>query len=70
MFNAYSAGIDFSRHNPTSVDVRLWRLMVADPLRRYPNESKIANEDVYDDFNLEKPFGLQGFYKKISVCKS
>ena len=25
--NPYSAGIDFSRQNPTSVDVRFWRLM-------------------------------------------
>ena len=24
-FNPYSAGIDFSRQNLTSVDVRLWR---------------------------------------------
>ena len=25
-FNPYSAGIDFSRHNLTSTDVRFWRL--------------------------------------------
>ena len=25
-FNPYSAGIDFSRQNLTSVDVRFWRL--------------------------------------------
>ena len=25
-FNYYSAGVDFSRQNPTSVDVRFWRL--------------------------------------------
>ena len=25
-FNSYSAGIDFSRQNQTSVDVRFWRL--------------------------------------------
>ena len=25
-FNPYSAGIDFSRQNVTSVDVRFWRL--------------------------------------------
>ena len=26
LFNPYSAGIDFSRQNLTSVDVRFWRL--------------------------------------------
>ena len=64
----YSAGIDFSRQNMTSTDVRFWRLfkvdprtvrvkiflMVIDPYHRYSNESERSSEDIYDDFKLKK----------------
>ena len=50
-FNPYSAGIDFSHHNLTSVDVRLVDprtvrvklvIMAVDPYHRYSNKSERA----------------------------
>ena len=32
----------------------------------YSNESKRANQDIYKDFELNKPFDLHGLYKNIS----
>ena len=33
----------------------------------YSNESETADLDIYDDFKFKKPFGLDVFYKNISV---
>ena len=33
----------------------------------YSNESERANEDIYDDLKLKKPFGFHGLYKNISA---
>ena len=37
--------------------------MAADPQLRYSNEVKRADQDIYDDFKLKKPFGLHDLYK-------
>ena len=31
------------------------------------NEAESANQDIYDDFKLRKPFGLHGLCKNISA---
>ena len=41
--------------------------MAVDPKHRYSNEAERANWDIYDDFNLKKPFGLHGLYQNISA---
>ena len=33
----------------------------------YSNESERANEDIYNDFKLKKPFGLHGLLNNISA---
>ena len=33
----------------------------------YSNESERANQDIYANFKLIKPFGLYGLYKNILV---
>ena len=43
--------------------------MAVDPYHRYSNKSEWASEDIYDDFKLKKPFGLQGFYINIQRFK-
>ena len=32
--------------------------MAVNPYHRYANESERANQDIYDDFKLKKPFDL------------
>ena len=32
--------------------------MEVDPWHKYSNEAETANLDIYDDFELKKPFGL------------
>ena len=41
--------------------------MAVDPQHRYSNESEMANEDIYDDFKLKKPFSSHGFCEIISA---
>ena len=41
--------------------------MAVDPYHRYSNEAERANEDIYDDFKLKKPFGLHGLCKDNSA---
>ena len=54
--------------DPRTVGVQLF-LMAIDTQHRYSNESERANEDICDDFKMEKPFGLHGFYKRIQRFK-
>ena len=35
----------------------------------YSNESERANEDIYNDFKLKKPFGLHGLLNNISALE-
>ena len=37
--------------------------MAVEPGHRYWNEADRANYDIYDAFNLKKPFGLHDLYK-------
>ena len=40
--------------------------MVIDPWHRNSNEAERANEDIYDDFKIKKPFGFHGLKKNNS----
>ena len=31
------------------------------------NEADKANKDIYDDFNLKKPFGFQKYFSAVRV---
>ena len=33
----------------------------------YSNEAERADQVIYDDFKLNKPFGLHGLYRNISL---
>ena len=72
--NPYSAGIDFSRQiltpkvDPRTVRVEIF-LIAVEPYHRYSNEQASANEDIYDDFKLKKPFGCDVFYKLFQCFK-
>ena len=46
-----------------------WLTQCVDPYHRYSNEAERANRDIYDGFNLNKPFGLHGLYENIQRCK-
>ena len=43
--------------------------MAVNPLHRYSNESERTNWDIYNDFELKKPFGLHGLYKHNSALQ-
>ena len=53
--------------DPRTVRIKIF-LIAVDPYHRYANESEWANEDICDDSNWEKPFGLHGcFFFKFSA---
>ena len=54
--------------DPRAVRVQIF-LMVVDPSHMYSNESERANEDIYADFKLKKPFGFHNLHKKISASR-
>ena len=58
----------FSRQNLSSNDVRFWCLKIIMVLdHRYSNEAERAGWDIYDVFELKKPFGFHSLYKTISA---
>ena len=43
--------------------------MTVDTSHGYANEAERGSQDIYDDFKLEKTFGLHGSYRNIlNVC--
>ena len=41
--------------------------MTVDPAHRYSNEAERADQDIYDNVKLKKPFGYHGRCKNISA---
>ena len=41
-------------------------IMAVNPSTRYSNKAERNNQDIYDDFELNKTFGLYGLYELIT----
>ena len=54
------------RDDPRTERIKIF-IMAVDTQHKYSNEPERANQDIYDDFKLKKPFILHRLSKNMSA---